>query len=96
MDGTAESIAMAFRTACVDKGRASAACDKAEKAIRASLNGNLGRRVGAVCRLLGECDAGLSTNASCVLTGDGKSGQLSECLKGGVSNGTDIAGIGEC
>jgi hypothetical protein len=96
MDGTTEVLATTFRTACVDKGRPSANCDRAEKAIRASFNGNLGRRVGAICRVLGECDAGLATNATCVLTGDGKSGQLSECLRGGVSNGTAIPGIGKC
>lgn len=95
-EGTTETLATTFRTACVDKGRPSAACDRAEKAIRANFNGNLGRRVGAICRVLGECDAGLATNATCVLTGDGKSGQLSECLRGGTTNGTDIPGIGKC
>ena len=43
--------------------------------------------------MLGECDAGLAANATCSLAVDGKSGQLSECLKEGVSNGTALVGI---
>jgi hypothetical protein len=66
-----------------------------DTAIRASFKGNLGRRVGSICRVMGECDAALATNTSCVLASDGKTGQLSECLKEGVSSGTPVAGIGE-
>ena len=93
---SAELIATAFRAACVNKGRASAGCDKVDKAVRGSYKGNLGRRVGGICRLLGECDAALTTNATCVLTSAGKSGQLSECTQEGVSAGEAVAGIGEC
>lgn len=92
---TANSIATSFRSACIAKGRPSAGCDKVDSAIRASLRGNLGKRVGSICRVLGECDAALATNTSCVLTADGKTAQLSECLREGVTSGTAVAGIGE-
>lgn len=48
-----------------------------------------------MCRLLGECDVALATNSSCMLTAAGRSGELSECSKEGVSNGTAVAGIGK-
>jgi hypothetical protein len=93
---SSDSIADAFRAACVDRGRPSAGCDKVDKAIRSSYKGNLGRRLGSICRLLGECDAALATNATCVLTSAGKSGQLSECTREGASTGEVLTGIGKC
>jgi hypothetical protein len=90
---SAEAVATAFRAACIAKGRASADCDRVDRAIRSSLRGNLGRRLGGVCRLLGECDAALANNNTCVLTVSGRNGTLSECLREGVSTGTAVAGI---
>jgi hypothetical protein len=88
-----DAVATAFRATCITKGRASADCDRVDKAIRSSLKGNLGRRLGGVCRLLGECDAVLANNNTCELTVSGRSGTLSECLQEGVSTGTAVAGI---
>jgi hypothetical protein len=90
---SSDAVATAFRVACITKGRASADCDRVDKAIRSSLRGNLGRRLGGVCRLLGECDAVLANNNTCVLTVSGRNGTLSECLQEGVSAGTAVAGI---
>lgn len=90
---TAEQLAAAFRAQCVASTRPSADCDRVEKAIAGSFKGNLARRVGAICRVLGECDAGLASNASCVLSVGSKSGSLSECRVDGVSSGEDVVGI---
>jgi hypothetical protein len=87
--------ASAFSTYCAApaRGRAAAACSRVERAIAASYKGNLGRRVGGLCRMLGECDAQLANNQSCVLQSRDKSGALSECLVDGVSSGSPVAGI---
>jgi len=90
---TPAQLASSFRAACTLKERPSAACDRAEKAITGSYKGNMARRVGGICRVLGECDAGLATNASCVLTSGAFNGTLSECLLEGTSAGAPVEGI---
>jgi hypothetical protein len=64
-----------------------------EKSVSGSYKGNLARRAGAICRVLGECDAGLATNATCALTAAGKNSTLSECTVEGISSGAAVAGI---
>lgn len=90
---TPAQLASSFRAACILKERPSAACDRAEKAITGSFKGNMARRVGGICRVLGECDTGLATNASCVLTNGAFNGTLSECLLEGTSAGAAVDGI---
>lgn len=91
---TPTQLGSLFRSACIAKDRPSAACDRAEKAISGSYKGNLARRMGGICRVLGECDAGLVGNSTCVLTATGRqNGTLSECLVDGVSTGSAIDGI---
>jgi hypothetical protein len=43
--------------------------------------------------VLGECDAGLGTNATCMLSSGDKTGVLSECTLEGVSSGATVNGI---
>jgi hypothetical protein len=91
---TPAQLGSLFRSACISKERPSAACDRAEKAISGSYKGNLARRVGGICRVLGECDAGLVGNSTCVLTAAGRqNGTLSDCLVDGVGSGPVIDGI---
>jgi hypothetical protein len=91
---TPTQLGSLFRSACISKERPSAACDRAEKAISGSYKGNLARRVGGICRVLGECDVELAGNSTCVLTAAGRqNGTLSECLVDGVVGGPAIDGI---
>lgn len=92
---TATELATRFRAFCISPavGRPSAACDRVEKAIGSSYKGNMGRRLGAICRVLGECDAGLATNATCQLSSNSKAGTLSDCSVQGVSTGDAVDGI---
>lgn len=90
---SAAATAATVRSACITAGRASADCDRVEKAIASSYKGNLAQRLGGICRVLGECDAGLVTNTTCVLSAGGKGGVLSECTLEGVSTGAAVDGI---
>lgn len=53
---------------CSAAGYGLAACRAVQTGIATSHAGNLARRAGALCVRLGECRAGLSMDASCVLT----------------------------
>jgi hypothetical protein len=90
---SATATAASVRAACIAAGRPSADCDRVEKAIAGSYKGNLAQRLGGICRVLGECDAGLATNATCVLSAGGNDGMLSECTLEGVNFGSAVDGI---
>lgn len=52
---SADAVADKFRAFCAGTGRNTLACEATAAAIAASVAGNLGRRVGALCRSLAEC-----------------------------------------
>lgn len=56
-ESRAESVAERFKTFCAGTGRSPIVCDATAAAVAASVAGNLGRRVGALCRSLAECPA---------------------------------------
>jgi hypothetical protein len=51
----ADAVADKFRSFCAGTGRNTLACEATAAAISASVAGNLGRRVGALCKSLAEC-----------------------------------------
>lgn len=61
--GTA--VAGAFQTTCVDKGNAASMCAASAAYIQSSNRGNLGRRAGAICSMLGKCQCDLSCFVYC-------------------------------
>lgn len=51
-----DALADAFAAFCVSSGRQQAVCDSARLGISGSFKGNAGKRAGAICSLLSECD----------------------------------------
>lgn len=80
-----------MRSTCTQASTA-VACDKVDKAAALG-KGNFAHRPGAICRVLGECDASLAADLTCSLTVASKSGKLSECTVEGVDTGSNVEGI---
>jgi hypothetical protein len=85
---TVEEVVSGFKGHCEGK-RASTVCAAATNAIAASFLGNQGRRAGAICQLLGECNSTLVAGKT--LTYAQHTGSFSRCRQTGVSSGDVVA-----
>lgn len=56
-ESRADTVADRFRSFCAGTGRSPIVCEATAASIAASVSGNLGRRVGALCQSLAECPA---------------------------------------
>lgn len=85
----ASEVADKFRSFCAGTGRSPLACEAAATDIAGSVNGNLGRRVGALCRSLAEC-TDQASNCS-VASVSGQPAQLLDlCSVEGVKGGKPV------
>ena len=89
-----DAVVDRFRTFCSGTGRDPLTCEAAAAVIAASVGGNLGRRVGAICQALAECST--PPPLCSVATAPGKSASaLDLCTSEGVMSGkvpAEVAG----
>jgi hypothetical protein len=83
----ADTVADKFRSFCAGTGRSPVVCEATAAAVAASAAGNLGRRVGAMCRSLAECPAQASP-CNVTITAGQSSKPLDYCTIKGVAGET--------
>ena len=87
----ADTVADKFRSFCAGTGRSPVVCEATAAAVAASAAGNLGRRVGALCRSLAECPAQASP-CNVTITAGQSSKPLDYCTIKGV-DGETLEGV---
>jgi hypothetical protein len=95
-----DQIALTFGTFCRGSGRPSNLCSSIQAEIQSSASGNLGKRAGALCRVLGDCNPSqFGLTCSLAYTGDGALsatdpvGVLDLCTSEGTSTGSAVPGV---
>jgi hypothetical protein len=95
---SAADVRAAFYAWCAAEGYGAAQCVSVADRVQASMAGNLGRRAGAVCSLLGPCSSSAST-ANCTFiapaVGVVRPGHLDKCTIEGIAGGRQLDPLGE-
>ncbi len=95
---SAFEVAAAFAAWCSAAGYQPAACLAVQRTILESTNGNVGRRAGALCSLLGPCSGQAAAKCTFRVQGSGfdsgaeplPEGPLDQCTAEGVSGGSQL------
>ena len=91
-DDSAVAIRSKFYKWCIQEGFNTSFCNIVGDQIQGSVNGNQGKRAGAICSMLGSCNASSASTDSCSYKASYMqlAGGLDLCVREGITGGLEV------